>query len=160
MSHTTDHAPAPAQARTNDPKPSRHAWPGILSLVLLAGLFWAGYWHVTDNDWRLDDPDHLTSASRLGLSGLYRLFVDHDIWGLISRVNFCPINVAVYGFWLKLFGPHPGPAYVLHLFNLFLLALAYFAWLLRYVRLPVALGFTVLCFASLPVYELANELMS
>jgi hypothetical protein len=26
--------------------------------------------------------------------------------------------------------------------------------------LPVALGFTVLCFASLPVYELANELMS
>jgi hypothetical protein len=158
MLHTTDHAAA--QACTNDPKPHHLDWPGFLSMALLAGLFWAGYWHVTGNDWRLDDPDHLTSASRLGLFGLYRLFVDRDIWGLISRVNFCPINVAVYGFWLKLFGPHPGPAYVLHLFNLFLLALAYFAWLLRYVRLPVALGFTVLCFASLPVYELANELMS
>ena len=158
MRHSNDHAAA--QARSNAGSPGLRAWPGFLSLALLAILFWAGYWHVIGNDWRLDDPDHLTSASRLGLSGLYRLFVDPDIWGLISRVNFCPINVAVYGFWLKLFGARPGPAYFLHLFDLFLLALAYFTWLLRHVRLPVALGFTVLCFASLPVYELANELMS
>ena len=130
------------------------------AIALLTILFWAGFWHVTASDWRGDDPDHLTTVQNLGLMGLYRLFVEQELWKLVSMQNFTPINVAIYGFWVKLFGPRPAPAYAGHLFNLFLLALAYFTWLLRYVRLPVALGFTVLCFASLPVYELANELMS
>jgi hypothetical protein len=130
------------------------------AIALLSLLFWAGYWHVMASDWRGDDPDHLTTVQNLGLKGLHRLFIDQELWSLVSMQNFTPINVAMYGLWVKLFGPRPAPAYAGHLFNLFLLALAYFAWLLRYVRLPVALGFTVLCFASLPVYELANELMS
>ena len=132
----------------------------LVAVATLTVVFWLSYWHVTRDYWRADDPDHLTTVRSLGLSGLWQLFAVEDTWARVSRANFCPINVAIYGVWDQVFGPHPKPAYVHHLLNLFLLALAYFAWLLRHVRLPVALGFTALCFASLPVYELANELMS
>ncbi|MFM2004529.1 MAG: hypothetical protein RLZZ09_184, partial [Pseudomonadota bacterium] len=152
--------PAPRDPMTLPAAEPRHLAPRLLAVAVLTVLFWLGYWHVTRDYWRADDPDHLTTVRSLGLSGLWQLFAVEDTWARVSRANFCPINVAIYGIWDQVFGPHPQPAYIHHLLNLFLLALAYFAWLLRYVRLPVALGFTVLCFASLPVYELANELMS
>ena len=131
-----------------------------LAFIFLTLLFWGGYWHITNNDWRIDDPDHLTTVRSLGLSRLYQLFIEPEIWGQVSTVNFCPINVAMYGVWLNFFGPYPKLAYIQHLLTLFLLVIAYYTYLLRYVRPALALGFTLLCFGSLPAYGVAIELMS
>ena len=142
-------------------KSPTESWVWVFgSIALLTVVFWTAYWHVKGNFWRADDPYHLTTVRELGLYGLWQLFTVEDVWARVSHANFCPINVAIYGLWDRIFGAQPKWAYAHHLLNLFSLALVYFAWLLRHVRLPVALGFTVLCFASLPIYELANELMS